>query len=129
MVDGAIRVLSLANQLAFATKRVRLNFEAGEDGTMGYLNRMGFFDHLDQRVEVLPRRPMFSGAMIHRGGNSMLVEIARISSTQRDEGLPTRLSQAITKACAGRPDIDELSGATWMIFAELIDNIFSHSAT
>ena len=46
MVDGAIRLLSLANQLAATTRRIHLDFEEGETGTMGYLNRMGFFDHL-----------------------------------------------------------------------------------
>ena len=75
MVDGAIRILSLANQLAFSTRRVRLNFEEGEAGTMGYLNRMGFFDHLRSDIEVMPSRPFYSAALIHRGGNSMLVEI------------------------------------------------------
>jgi hypothetical protein len=129
MVDGAIRMLSLANQLAFSTRRVRLNFAEGVHGTMGYLNRMGFFDHLHHDVEVLPARPAYSAAMIHRGGNSMLVEIARINKDARDENLPTRLTEAITHACASRPDVEELKGAAWTIFAELIDNTFAHSAT
>jgi hypothetical protein len=83
MVDAAIRLLSLANQLAFATRRVRLHFEEGEAGTMGYLNRMGFFDHLRADVEVLPARPAYSGAEIHRGGNQALVEIAQINKDAR----------------------------------------------
>ncbi|MCP3380614.1 hypothetical protein NLM31_09690 [Bradyrhizobium sp. CCGUVB4N] len=57
MVDSAVRLLSLANQLVSATKSVCLDFEEGEAGTMGYLNRMGFFDHLAQDVEVRPHRP------------------------------------------------------------------------
>jgi hypothetical protein len=65
MVDGAIRLLSLANQL---TRRVRLNFEEGEFGTMGYLNRMGFFDHLHPDIEVLPGRPLWSVSTIDAGG-------------------------------------------------------------
>jgi hypothetical protein len=56
MVDAAIRLLSRANQLASTTRRVHLNFEEGDTGTMGYLNRMGFFDHLADAVEVLPSR-------------------------------------------------------------------------
>lgn len=94
MVDGAIRLLSLVNQLAVSTRRVRLNFEAGEDGTMGYLNRMGFFDHLNQSVEVVPHRPHYSAAQVHRGGNQMLVEIQRISRGFRDPNLPVKLSDA-----------------------------------
>lgn len=129
MVDGAIRLLSLANQLASATRRVRLQFDEGEAGTMGYLNRMGFFDHLHGEVATLPGRPEYSGAMLHQGNNRRLVEIARINKDERDENLPSRLTEAVTSACYSRNDIDELSGATWTIFAELIDNIFAHSAT
>lgn len=87
MIDGATRLLSLVNQLAFSTRRVRLNFEEDEAGTMGYLNRMGFFDHLNSKVVIYPERPAYSGAVIHRGGNSML-EIARISKDFRDVDLP-----------------------------------------
>lgn len=129
MVDAAIRLLSLVNQLASTTRRVRLDFEEGESGTMGYLNRMGFFDHLAPEVEVLPARPSYSTAQIHRGGNMALVEIARINKDARDEDLPTRLTKALMRSCAGRPDANELEGAAWTIFAELIDNIFAHSCT
>jgi hypothetical protein len=96
---------------------------------MGYLNRMGFFDHLHPDVEVLPGRPRYSAAAIHRGANSMLVEIARINKDARDPELPTRLTEVISQACKGRSDVDELKGAAWTIFAELIDNVFAHSAT
>jgi hypothetical protein len=129
MVDAAIRLLSLVNQLASTKRHVRLNFEEGEAGTMGYLNRMGFFDHLAGDVEVLPERPFYSAAKLHRGGNSALVEIARINKDVRDEDLPTRLTDALMRSCQPRPDADELRGAAWTIFAELIDNIFSHSCT
>jgi hypothetical protein len=33
------------------------------------------------------------------------------------------------RSCRTRPDAGELKGAAWLIFAELIDNIFSHSRT
>jgi hypothetical protein len=129
MVDAAIRLLSLVNQLASTTRRVRLDFEEGVSGTMGYLNRMGFFDHLAREVEVLPARPLYSAAEIHRGGNTALVEIARINKDARDEELPTRLTDALMRSCRGRSDASELEGAAWTIFAELIDNIFAHSRT
>jgi hypothetical protein len=121
--------LSLVNQLASTTRRVRLNFEEGEAGTMGYLNRMGFFDYLADVVEVLPSRPAYSAAELHRGGNAALVEIARINKDARDEDLPIRLTHALMRSCHTRSDADELKGAAWTIFAELIDNIFSHSRT
>ena len=129
MVDSAIRLLSLVNQVASTTRRVRLNFKEGDAGTMGYLNRMGFFDHLANVAEVLPSRPTYSAADMHRGGNAALVEIARINKDERDEDLPTRLTNALMGACRARSDARELKGAAWTIFAELIDNIFSHSRT
>jgi hypothetical protein len=129
MVDSAIRLLSLANQLASATKRVRLDFEEGDAGTMGYLNRMGFFDYLDGSVEILPRRPIFSMAALRRGGNTALVEIARISRDSRDQDLPDRLTEALMRSCGNREDAKELEGAAWLIFCELIDNVFAHSHT
>jgi hypothetical protein len=129
MVDAAIRLLSLANQLASTTRRVRLTFEEGEEGTMGYLNRMGFFDQLAPHIEILPGRPPFSTAEIHRGDNAALVEIARINKDARDEDLPKRLTEALMRSCQKRPDARELDGAAWTIFCELIDNVFSHSQT
>ena len=129
MIDAALRLLSLFNQLDHSMHRVRLHFEEGLDGAMGYLNRMGFFDHLSPRVDVLPIRPDFSGAEIFGGMNAGLVEIARINREVRDNALPSRLTDALISACGDRSDASELEGAAWTIFAELIDNIFSHSQT
>lgn len=129
MIDTAVRLLSLVNQLALSTKTVRLQFDEGEQGTMGYLNRMGFFDHLIDAVEVLPHRPAHSGARTFRGGNTGLVEIARINKDQRDEKLPSRLADTLQRACRRRADSSELGGAAWTIFAELVDNVFCHSRT
>lgn len=129
MVNVAVRLLSLANQLALSTRRIRLDFAEGEAGTMGYLNRMGFFDHLRPDVEVLPARPAYSAAEIHRGGNQSLVEIARINKDSRDNDLLSRLTAALMRSCSRRSDAKELEGAAWLIFAELIDNVFVHSRT
>ncbi len=129
MVDTAVRLLSLFNQLDSRTCRVRLDFEAGETGTMGYLDRMGFFDHLSKNVEVLPARPAISGVEVYGGTNARLVEITRINREYRDDNLPSLLTEAVMRSCGDRPNANELKGAAWTIFAELIDNIFSHSDT
>lgn len=129
MADAGIRILSIANQLHLTTRRVRLEFDDGELGTMGYLNRMGFFDHLANGIEVYPARPEKSGAQIYRGNNAGVVEIARINPKSRERDLPDRLSNAVGNAFGMRPDVESLKGAIWLVFAELVDNIFSHSAT
>jgi hypothetical protein len=128
-IEAAIRLLSLVNQLAFKNRPVLLSFEEGETGTIGYLNRAGFFDHLAAPVRVLPRRPVCSDAKLYRGGNAGLVEIARINREARDHTLPARLTQALMRSCGQRTDASKLEGAAWTIFAELIDNVFSHSRT
>lgn len=129
MVDAAIRLLSLANQLDHCTRRVRLTFEEGRSGAMGYLDRMGFFDNLSRRIEVTPDRPTISGKRLFKGNSASLVEIERINKDFRDKSLPTRLTDTLMTSCSARQDSGELRGAAWTIFAELIDNVFEHSET
>lgn len=132
MVDAGIKFLCLANQLRYAQKLVTLNFEEGEEseeGTYGYLNRIGFFDHLDSKIEVLPNWPSLSRAEIFRGGNARLVEIEKISPNSRDQLLPSRLTNALEEAFCHRPDYKSLSLAAFTVLSELIDNIFQHSST
>lgn len=129
LIDAAVRLLSLFNQLDHCSCRVLLDFEEGDLGAMGYLNRMGFFDHLSRNVEIKQGWPDFSGAEIHGGTNLGLVEIAKINHQHKDPLLLSRLTSALMQPFTGRSDKDELSDAAWTIFAELIDNIFSHSET
>ena len=121
MIDAAVRLLSLFNQLEHIGRRVRIDFEDGMTGAMGYLNRMGFFDHLSPNVEVLPERPFYSGSKMFGGTNASLVEIAQINHQDRDPGLLSRLTDALMLSCGHRADARELEGAAWTIFAELID--------
>jgi hypothetical protein len=130
MIDVVIRLLSFCNQIIATTRRLRLEFAGGEAGIMGYLNRMGFFDHLSRETEVLPNRPSYSGALIHRGGNRGLVEIARFSrSSGADSNLVPQLAQAIKRGCASRNDVTEIADASFNIFSELVGNVFEHSRT
>jgi hypothetical protein len=129
MTDAAVRLLSLLNQIDHSTRRVVVNFEESEDGVFPYLDRIGFFQSLSQNVTVLPQRPTGFAAVRYRGRNPSVVEIQRIDRNQRDDSLPRRLTSAITRACENRPDVQDLEGAAWTIFAELIDNVFSHSET
>jgi hypothetical protein len=129
MTDTTVRLLSMCNQLDYCVKRVILDFEDGERGVAGYLNRIGFFDCLAPHIEVLPGRPATWASKIFRGQNRGVVEIERIDRNHRDQTVLDRLSDAILVACAGRKDVKDLTDSAWMIFAELIDNVFSHSET
>lgn len=128
MTDAAVRLLSLFNQLDCATRRVIVEFEEGEEGVLGYLSRVAFFEWLSPNVAVRPDRPQSSAAR-YRGRNPGLVEIERIDRTSRDQNLVSRLTAAIARACSQRKDVKILEGAAWTILAELIDNVFSHSRT
>jgi len=128
MVDAAVRILSLANQLISCGKNIYLVFADGQSGTMGYLDRVGFFDLLDPSIKTNPDRPSVSSATLHKDTNQNLVEIARINPKARDNSLPSRLSERLTNARSGSND-GQLSNATYTVFAELIDNIYQHAAT
>jgi hypothetical protein len=129
MIDVVIRLLSFCNQLVACTKRVRLEFSGGT-GVMGYLDRMGFFDHLAKEVDVAPYRPTWSAASRHRGANAGLVEIERFSRTsEADRSLVQRLANTVERGCASRLDVGEVGEAIFTIFGELIANVHDHSST
>lgn len=130
MVDVIIRLLSFCNQAAAMSKRVQLRFADGDQAAIGYLSRMGFFEHLLQGVDVYPSRPLFSGASLHRGGNSGLVEIARFSGiADADPALVGKLATTAERSCAGRSDVAALKSAVFTIFGELIGNVGEHSCS
>lgn len=130
MIDVVIRLLSFCNQIIATTRRLRLEFAAGDQGALGYLNRMGFFDNLNPAVEVTPARPRYSGAAIHRGGNRGLVEIERFSAHREpDHGLVDKLASTAERSCATRSDATQIRGAVFSIFSELIGNVGEHSGS
>lgn len=129
MIDAGVRLLCFANQLRNIGKTVVLNFEEGEAGTLGYLDRMGFIDLLHPDVFVLPHRPAVSGAELYRGGSQNLMEFADIRPDHRDGGLPNRLTEVLSEAIKHRSDKQALGHAAYTVFGELIDNIYEHSAT
>lgn len=126
MVDAAARMLSLLNQLAFCTKRVTLEF-GSTDGAMGYLNRLRFFDFLSSDIKVKPSRPLISMGAIRKGRSANLVELVRINHSGREKRLPTQLSERLGTACKERTDEKELTDASFTVFGEIIDNVYSHA--
>jgi hypothetical protein len=128
MADASLLLLSLANQLSAEGRNVALEFQEGVKGTMGYLDRLGFFDKLAAGVRVVPARPLRSGARIHANKSAHVVEIAAISPASRVEpALPGRLVQALITGRGQRPDNEILRNAARHMFSELIDNISEHS--
>lgn len=120
LIDAAVIFLSLVNQLSAAGKTVTIDFHDEDSEVMGYFNRMGFFDHVDSRVAILPARPSYSGAQLYSKSNKGLVEIVRIDDD--DEELPGRLADALKTKNV------KLGKAAFTIFGELIDNVLEHSS-
>jgi len=120
LIDAAVIFLSLVNQLSVTGKAVTIDFHDEDSDVMGYFNRMGFFDHVDSRVSILPDRPLYSGAKLYNKANKGLVEIAGIDD---DEELPGRLADVLKTKNA------KLGKAAFTIFGELIDNVLGHSST
>lgn len=136
MTSAAIKLLTFVNQLATQNKTISLNFEEGFSGTLSYLNRMCFFEHLAPKVDVTPR--VNTGARNkHFGNNLKCVEIVPIHSGEDvDINLPKRLAQSIVD---NAPDIMDKTISEKMrmklltvvetIFSELSDNIREHSSS
>ncbi len=129
MVDAGVRLLCLVNQLDSVGQEVTLEFDEGKTGTMGYLDRMGFFDFVNPGIEVIPERPRISGSSIYRGQSTSLVEFARITPSSPSDGLPGRLADTLEGSVAAGSRARDLGRAAFTVFAELIDNIYQHSAT
>lgn len=129
MVDAGVRLLSYVNQLRHVGKSVTLDFVAGMSGTMGYLNRMGFFDLLHDDVEVLPEKPSWSSAAVYRRSNRTLVEFERIERGKEDRELPGRLVDALLESMEKSTNSQELEHAAFTMLGELIGNVYEHSET
>ena len=121
MIEAIARVLALSNQLAAEGKKIGLEF-APKSTAYSYLNRVGFFDHLDARIEVIPSRPRSSSARINQGGTDFLVEIAIIDPLDPDIEIPIRLKNSLV-SCAG----ENYSKKAFTLISELFGNVDDHS--
>lgn len=121
MIDAAARILALCNQLVMLKKSVSIDFNACKQ-TLSYFNRLGFFDHLDGQVNVLPKRPSWSAAKAHHGNNDGVVELAAIDHLLPDERIPKRLKTSFVN-CAG----DHYSQSAFTVISELFGNVRDHA--
>lgn len=121
MIDAAARILALCNQLVMLKKSVSIDFSACKT-TLTYFNRLGFFDHLDGQVDVLPKRPKWSAAKAHHGNNDGVVELASIDHVLPDETIPKRLKNSLV-SCAG----EHYSQSAFTVISELFGNVRDHA--
>lgn len=128
-IGVCIRLLSVANQLCACGKAVSISFEETRTGAMTYLDRMGFFDHLNPAVQVLPDRPTTTARQKYAGGNLGLVEIEPIALGGYDRTLPRRLADTAARLHVSSKVGERLGDAVFTVFSELVGNVYEHSGT
>lgn len=126
LLDALARLLALCNQLAFAKKTVTVDFN-NNGNLKHYLDRAGFFDHLDEKVSVLPQRPSNSAAERHKGKSETLEELG-VVTPHEDEDAKDELVKRLTNKFVSLVN-DTYKTAVSTIFAELAGNIQDHSNT
>jgi len=120
MLIASARLLAILNQLVFNGKDVSVDF-IDCASIKHFLSRSGFFDHLDDRVTVIPNRPA-SAAKIYKGNNNAIVEFGAIDPNQENTELIRLLWQAFVEHSDSRYDV-----AAFTVFSELIGNVMEHS--
>lgn len=131
MVDAAVCLLSLANQLIARGMSVTLVFEGESNEAMGYLHRANFFTCLSTHIHIMPERPDPIYAVLHQGNNKNLVEFKPLSQADYDacSSIPVQLKDALETAIAARSDRKPLCQTAYTLLGELIDNVYCHSQT
>jgi hypothetical protein len=132
MVEAAIRLLCLANQLAAEGVSVIMEFEGKQNDAMSWLNRANFFSVLSEQVHVLPHHPDSTVVQRYQGQSKNLVEFKSIGSSYDEQyvrSIPSQLADTLEAVLEAYPDRKSLGNATFAIFAELINNVYSHSQT
>jgi len=121
MIDCTARLLSLANQLARIEKDVTLDFSQCLDAH-SYLDRAGFFEQLDPRVVVLPKRPVLSAASIYAGQSNTMVEFGSVDPLSSNEALVHKLTDKFVQHSS-----EDYTVAALTVFGEFIRNVAEHS--
>lgn len=122
LLEALARLLALCNQLSIVGKHVILDFSDCKQ-TLSYLDRIGFFDHLFKKIEVLPSRPSKSKAEAYAGNNEGVVEFREIHPSVPNQDIPRLLGKSFV-SCAG----DNYSVAALTVLGELFSNVVEHSA-
>ena len=121
LLDAAARFLALCNQLAHVNSAVTIDFNDCIS-TLGYFDRIGFIDHLDMRVVVLPKRPNISKAAKYKGNSLKVVEFGSVDPYEEDKELINQLTNRFVQQSD-----DKYEAAASTVFGELIGNISEHS--
>jgi len=121
LLEAIARLMAVCNQLAYLNKKVLLDFTLQPD-TLSYIDRIGFFDHLNNIVQVLPQRPEISAAHVYRDNNDNMVELGVIDPNNLDNSIPERFKTVFVNLAG-----EEYENTAFTIIAELYGNVRDHS--
>jgi hypothetical protein len=121
LLVAAARLLSLINQLIYDGVSVTVDLNDCS-GTRGYLNRIGFFEHLNKKAEILPKWPKFPASKIYQGDSTTLVEFGSIDPDKINKSLINQLTERFVQQSN-----EGYRVAAFTIFSELIGNVREHS--
>lgn len=121
LLEAIARLMALSNQLVMANKNVTIDFTQQYE-TLKYVNRLGFFDYLDKKVEVLPNRPKTSTAKTYKENSDNLVELGEINPKNLDKSIPARFKDVFVKHAG---EIYEQTAFT--VISESYGNVRDHS--
>lgn len=122
LLDAISRILSLCNQLAHENKKVILKFF--DQVGCSFLDRVGFFEQLDDEVIVCPERPLDHKSQTFKGNNHATVEFGEINISSPDQSIPEQLVDSFI-ASAGKSH--EVAALT--VISESFLNVIKHSQT
>jgi len=121
LLESIARLISLANQLAYKGKNVTIDFSKYRS-SFTYVNRIGFFEHLHNKITILPKRPEFSGAETYKSNNDNLVELAPINPENLDKTIPERFKKVFVSHAGAKYE-----QTAFTVISELYDNVREHS--
>ncbi|MBE2164534.1 hypothetical protein IIQ43_08270 [Acinetobacter oleivorans] len=124
LLDAIMRLLCLSNQLGQQGRLICLDFRSCIN-TFGYLDRLGFFKHLHDSVQVLPEKPKASLAEKYSKNSENLIEVFPICPKDIDNGDVLRISDVFKKSFCEH-EIQILLPKLQMFVASLIDNVRQH---
>lgn len=124
LLDAIMRLLCLSNQLGQRGILICLDFRNCIN-TFGYLDRLGFFKHLHDSVQVFPEKPKASLAEKYSKNSENLIEVFPICPRDIDNGDVLRIS-GVFKNSFSEHEIQVLLPKLQIFVASLIDNVRQH---